>query len=41
VWAEHFARQGVRIVGRTAAGRVTVQVLAMNAQAQLDARRDD
>lgn len=33
-WTEHFAFQGIRIVGLNASGRATVQVLAMN-----DARR--
>jgi HNH endonuclease len=30
-WAGHFQFDGARISGRTAIGRVTVQVLAMNA----------
>jgi len=29
-WARHFAWDGPRLVGRTAIGRVTVEVLAMN-----------
>lgn len=35
VWAEHFRQRGSMIEGRTAVGRTTVRVLAMNAdQAQ-------
>ncbi len=30
-WREHFEFEGARILGRTAIGRVTVDVLAMNA----------
>jgi len=30
-WTEHFELDGPRIIGRTPIGRVTVQVLAMNA----------
>ena len=30
-WAEHFARDGARIVGKTPAGRTTVWLLEMNA----------
>ncbi len=29
-WADHFVWQGTLIVGRTASGRATVQLLAMN-----------
>ena len=29
-WAEHFARVGARIVGKTATGRTTVWLLEMN-----------
>ncbi len=32
VWAKHFRFDGPRILGRTPTGRVTVQVLAMNAE---------
>jgi hypothetical protein len=32
LWTEHFQFEGPRIVGRTPVGRVTVQVLAMNAE---------
>jgi hypothetical protein len=38
VWTDHFDRQGVVIVGSSPTGQATVRVLAMNAQAQLDAR---
>jgi hypothetical protein len=31
VWTEHFEFDGPRIIGRTPIGRVTVHVLAMNA----------
>jgi hypothetical protein len=31
-WTEHFQFEGPRIVGRTPVGRVTVQVLALNAE---------
>jgi len=31
-WYEHFAWEGARLTGRTAVGRATVQVLAMNAE---------
>ena len=34
VWSEHFGWQGAALVGKTAVGRVTVQVLAMNAPDQ-------
>jgi hypothetical protein len=30
-WEEHFQREGPRIVGRTATGRATVEVLCFNA----------
>jgi hypothetical protein len=29
-WARHFAYQGPRLVGRTAVGRATIAVLAVN-----------
>ena len=35
VWNEHFEFQGALIIGITAIGRVTVQVLAMNAEEPL------
>jgi hypothetical protein len=31
-WEEHFERNGVVIVGRTATGRATVALLKMNAE---------
>lgn len=30
-WRHHFVWQGAEVLGRTSVGRVTVQVLAMNA----------
>lgn len=32
VWSEHFAWQGARLIGHSPIGRVTVQVLAINAE---------
>ena len=32
VWSEHFAWEGVDLTGRSPIGRVTVQVLAINAE---------
>ena len=37
-WHEHFAWQGARLTGRTAVGRATVLVLAMNAGDQFAIR---
>jgi hypothetical protein len=37
-WREHFAWEGVRIVGLTAIGRTTVRVLDLNAPARLRVR---
>ncbi|MGI8744879.1 MAG: hypothetical protein ACR2NN_20365 [Bryobacteraceae bacterium] len=37
-WTEHFQLEGPRILGRTAIGRVTVHVLAMNAEDLLRVR---
>jgi hypothetical protein len=37
-WEDHFRVHGVRIVGITATGRATVQVLAMNDARRLDLR---
>jgi hypothetical protein len=39
VWRYHFGCSGPLIVGRTAIGRVTVHVLNMNAEVQLELRR--
>lgn len=39
LWADHFLWHGARIVGRTAVGRSTIQVLAMNDPLQLSMRR--
>ena len=38
VWAEHFVREGPRIIGRTAVGRVTVRLLKLNAPERLAER---
>ena len=40
LWREHFALQGIEIIGLTPTGRTTVRVLAMNSdlQKQLRAR---
>ncbi len=37
-WDDHFAWEGIRITGRTAIGRTTVQVLEMNSDDQLNLR---
>ncbi len=37
-WDEHFTWRGLYLVGRTAVGRVTVRVLKMNSNEQLDLR---
>jgi hypothetical protein len=37
-WSEHFERQGAYIVGRTLTGRVTVRVLNMNSEDQVELR---
>jgi 5-methylcytosine-specific restriction endonuclease McrA len=34
-WDDHFAWQGIRLVGKTAIGRTTVRVLNMNSEDQL------
>jgi hypothetical protein len=39
-WDEHFAVGGALIEGKTSCGRVTVRVLAMNAEARVDLRRE-
>lgn len=39
-WEEHFAREGSIIVGLTSTGRTTVRVLAMNAPARVELRRE-
>jgi hypothetical protein len=39
-WDEHFEARGPHIIGKTATGRVTVRVLAMNDDARLDLRRE-
>lgn len=37
-WDDHFAWEGIRIAGKTAIGRTTVQVLEMNSDDQLNLR---
>ena len=37
-WDENFSWRGLYLVGRTAVGRVTVRVLKMNSNEQLDLR---
>ena len=37
-WDEHLERRGLSIVGKTAIGRTTVQVLDMNSDDQLELR---
>jgi hypothetical protein len=37
-WEDHFEWKGLRIIGKTATGRTTVQVLNMNSADQLDLR---
>jgi len=41
VWGEHFAwsKDGIRIVGRTACGRATVETLRLNRELAVLARR--
>jgi len=39
-WAEHFLLRGVRIMGITPIGRVTVHVLAMNDARRLELRSE-
>jgi hypothetical protein len=37
-WREHFAWQGVVLIGLTAVGRTTIQVLAINDRDVVEAR---
>jgi hypothetical protein len=39
-WSEHFSRRGVLILGRTAVGRATVELLRMNAVKRQSLRRE-
>jgi hypothetical protein len=39
-WTRHFRLQGAWILGRTAVGRTTVEVLAMNDPDRLDLRQE-
>jgi hypothetical protein len=38
LWHEHFAVQGIEIIGQTPTGRTTVRVLAMNSDVQRQLR---
>jgi 5-methylcytosine-specific restriction endonuclease McrA len=38
LWNEHFAWQGIYLVGRTATGRTTIRVLNMNSEDQIALR---
>lgn len=38
VWDDHFEWQGIQIVGKTATGRTTIRVFAMNSDEQLGLR---
>ena len=38
IWDQHFAKDGPVIIGKTAIGRVTVDVLEMNESAQIEFR---
>jgi hypothetical protein len=37
-WTDHFAREGTLIAGRTAIGRATVRLLAMNDRERVEVR---
>ncbi|MEX0717899.1 MAG: HNH endonuclease signature motif containing protein [Planctomycetaceae bacterium] len=39
-WAEHFEWSGATIVGKTAIGRTTVEVLGLNSDERLQLRRE-
>lgn len=39
-WAEHFVLRGVLLLGRTATGRATVELLRMNAPRRQSLRRE-
>ena len=39
-WRDHFSRKGVLIVGRSATGRATVNLLQMNAPKRQSLRRE-
>ena len=39
-WDEHFEVRGIRVAGRTPAGRATVRVLQMNAAVRLELRTE-
>lgn len=37
-WHDHFRWEGIHLVGKTAVGRTTIQVLCMNSDEQLELR---
>ena len=37
-WREHFERRDARIIGRTAVGRTTIEVLQLNSEERLQLR---
>jgi hypothetical protein len=39
-WRDHFAWEGTLLVGRTAIGRATVQLLAMNDWQRVEVRQN-
>lgn len=39
LWDEHFEKQGIYLVGKTPVGRVTLQILLLNDESQLDVRQ--
>jgi hypothetical protein len=39
-WSSHFVRRGVLILGLTATGRATVELLQMNGRSRQDLRRE-
>lgn len=39
-WSEHFERRGLYLVGTTATGRTTIQVLRMNSDEQVQLRAE-
>jgi hypothetical protein len=39
IWEQHFAKQGQYIVGKSAVGRTTVQILMFNHETQLEIRQ--
>jgi 5-methylcytosine-specific restriction endonuclease McrA len=37
-WEDHFAAEGIHLIGRTATGRTTIEVLDMNSDERLNLR---